>query len=421
MRDALLGQAPTDYDVATDATPARVREVFKRTQEVGAAFGVVLVTVYPEDWGATGRGHRNMHVTVEVATFRADGPYTDARRPDSVVFSDPQSDAARRDFTVNALFIDPPGRDSAPTEHNLVCDAEGVPLGRVIDFVGGLADLKAHVLRAVGDPDKRLAEDHLRALRAVRFAARLDFAIHPTTRAAITRHAAELRGVSRERIGDELRRMLTHPTRAAAIRLLQSLQLDGPALDGPHLDAPAPLLSSLAGSPLPLTEAGELGLPLAAWLLDRHRAESGEPWPHPAWVDQTVRHVRRALCLSNDESHAVREILHICEAIARSWKTLGTALRKRLAHRDLFEPGMVLVSASDPSLGRSVSSDVKALSSDGVGLGPPPLLTGDDLVAEGYKPSPRFKTVLEEVYDAQLEGRVRNKTAALELARSLGV
>ena len=425
VRDALLGLHPTDYDVATDATPPRVRAIFQRTQEVGAAFGVVLVTVAPDNrrglpTSLSEPAPTDQRVTVEVATFRADGPYTDARRPDSVVFSDPQSDAARRDFTVNALFIDPPRTGLTATGDNLVSDADGVPLGNVIDYVGGIADLKGRVLRAVGDPDRRLAEDHLRALRAVRFASRLGFAIDPATRDAIKRHAAALRGVSRERIGDELRRMLAHPTRAAAVRLLQSLQLDGPVLEDRHLDAPTVLLEAVQ-APCP-TPGGELGFPLAAWLVDRFRAHHpDELWPAPAAADQTVKRARSALCLSNDESHATRQILHICNAISQTWKTLGVASRKRLAHMDLFPAAMVIVAATDAVFGRGVETEVQALALDGIGLGPEPLVSGDDLVAAGHTPSPRFKRVLDQVYDAQLEGHIRDKNGGLELARQLGV
>ena len=157
VRDGLLGLHPTDFDIATDAPPQRVQGLFKRTAEVGAAFGVVLVHVTPEEMGAPG-GRRDA-VSVEVATFRSDGPYTDARRPDVVHFSDPQSDARRRDFTINALFLDPLQPADEATRSVGAPDLQG----RVIDYVGGVADLKGRVLRAVGDPEKRLAEDHLRA------------------------------------------------------------------------------------------------------------------------------------------------------------------------------------------------------------------------------------------------------------------
>ncbi|MEC9373787.1 MAG: CCA tRNA nucleotidyltransferase, partial [Planctomycetota bacterium] len=196
VRDELLGQHPTDYDVATDATPDDIRGLFNSTNEVGASFGVMLVHMF-------GR-------TVEVATFREEDEYTDRRRPDRVHYSDAPNDARRRDFTINALFLDP----LAEPEDGAETAGFGRVDGVVIDYIGGVADLKAGIVRAVGDPEKRLSEDHLRALRAVRFAARLEFLLDPDTAAAVRRHATDLEGVSRERIGHELRKMLGHPTRA---------------------------------------------------------------------------------------------------------------------------------------------------------------------------------------------------------------
>ena len=171
VRDALLGTPPADYDIATDATPDQVRALFERTSHVGAHFGVVLV-------------HIN-RASIEVATFRADGPYTDSRRPDTVEFSTPEQDAKRRDFTINALFLDPLV-DTRTTIRGRVVR------GEIIDLVGGRDDLERGVVRAVGTPSARLAEDHLRALRAVRFAARLGCEIESDTADAIRAHAAEL-------------------------------------------------------------------------------------------------------------------------------------------------------------------------------------------------------------------------------------
>ena len=191
VRDELLGLDPVDYDVATDARPDAIQAMFRKTAAVGASFGVVLV--------------KEAGGVVEVATFRSDGPYSDSRRPDRVEFADAAHDAQRRDFTINALFLDPLAAEDSASIH-----------GHVIDHVGGMADLRARVIRAVGDPERRLAEDHLRALRAVRFAARFGFAIEQGTASAIREHASDLEGVSRERVGDELRRMFLAETRAEA-------------------------------------------------------------------------------------------------------------------------------------------------------------------------------------------------------------
>src|SRR3954470_5971345 len=191
VRDQLMAQMPKDYDVATDAVPDRVREVFgkRRTLPIGASFGVITVL------GSQGAGQ------IDVATFRRDAAYSDGRHPDAVSFSDAEHDAQRRDFTINGLFFDP------------VED-------RVIDFVGGQEDLARRVVRAIGDPLARIAEDKLRMLRAVRFAARFDFAIEDKTLAAIKQQARELIIVSAERVATELRLILTHPNRARGIELL---------------------------------------------------------------------------------------------------------------------------------------------------------------------------------------------------------
>src|SRR5271165_6601102 len=203
VRDTLLGLAPTDYDVATDATPPEVMRVFPDTYAVGAQFGVVLVPAPPDTPRLpTPSEHPNY---VEVATFRNDGAYSDGRHPDQVSYStDPKEDVQRRDFTINGLLMD-------PLEDN-----------RVLDFVGGRADLQAGIIRAIGDPECRFAEDKLRMLRAVRFAARLDYTIEPATFAAIQRMAPGIQQVSRERVRDELTKMLTEGHARSAFELLDS-------------------------------------------------------------------------------------------------------------------------------------------------------------------------------------------------------
>lgn len=385
VRDELLGRVPQDYDVATDATPPVLTRLFRKTSEVGASFGVVLVKLHGE--------------VVEVATFRADGAYTDKRRPDEVRFSTPEEDAARRDFTVNALFLDP-------------ADTSAGPLGRVIDFVGGLDDLRRKVLRAVGDPEARLAEDHLRALRAVRLSAKLGFSIDPATRAAITRHARDLAGVSRERIGDEIRAMMSHPSRALAIATLEELGLDAPVLNEPPRSAPGVLLSRLR------PEAG-LGVCLAAWALDRGLEVGTTDTP------LLVSRWRKAMCLANAERAGLLNILQTVPIIERKWGDMGVAARKRLAASDPFSDALDLVSVRNSTLADRVLDEVASLRATASGLSPAPLVTGDDLIGLGLAPGPRFKVLLEALYDAQLEERVTSRqaglTLALELAGSTGV
>jgi len=390
VRDELLSRTPSDYDVATDAVPEQITKLFDHTAEVGAHFGVVLVKVHRE--------------VIEVATFRADGTYTDARRPDSVRFSTPDEDAHRRDFTVNALFLDPHGTVKSlpgnPTLH-------ATPAGTIIDYVQGLQDLESRTLRAVGDAHQRLAEDHLRALRAVRLAAKLAFTIHPATAAAIRAHASELRGISRERIGDELRAMMDHPTRATAAALLASLALEPPVFRDNLAAASTPLLAQLPN-------AVPFGVCLATWQLDR-----GLPLEAVA-IRQSAMGLRDALLLSNRELSDFEHTLQGVLAFRQQWLTAGTAARKRLLASP-FALARTILPLLDPTFATQLESDASALASDGIGIEPAMILTGDVLVSWGYKPSPTFKTVLTAVYDAQLEGRVKNLEQARELVTQLSV
>ncbi len=384
VRDEMLGLHPKDFDVATDATPERVHELFPRAREVGRAFGVMLV-------------HKR-GITVEVTTFRREGVYSDRRRPDDVEFTDARTDAARRDFTINALFIDP-------------LDTSESPIGRVIDYVGGRSDLERRVIRAVGDPDARLSEDNLRALRAVRFASRLGFEIEQATGEAITRHARELDGVSRERVGEEVRMMLRAPTRSEAIALLESLGLDGPVLEeagGARAD-----LSLVDGLDADARFAGAL----AAWAIGRAQSQSA------ASIDSGAKEVvlrwRRALCLSNDERDEMLATLRGVALLETGWADAGVARRKRWASGAWFGVALSLVARRDPALEGAIRADVETLAATEGGLAPTPLITGDDLVASGYRPGPAFAGWLDRAYDAQLEGRVSTRDQALELVAGL--
>jgi tRNA nucleotidyltransferase/poly(A) polymerase len=366
VRDELLGEHPADYDVATSATPEQIRGVFPRARGVGEHFGVMLVR----------QGGR----TVEVATFRGEGAYRDGRRPGQVAFSDERTDAQRRDFTVNGLFMHPSS-------------------GRVIDHVQGLADLQARVLRAIGDPDARLEEDRLRLLRAVRFAARFGMKVHPDTERAIERHAPELRGVSRERVGQEVRRMLDHASRASAVSMIERLGL-----------APATLLEP-AGGPLGARLAAlapQVGVPcaLVAWMLDR-------PVPLP-WPERLERW-SQALVLSNHEREAMAAALSARDALLTRWPAMGVAARKRLASGRGFADAMRLLESEGWDATASVGAQIEELAR--TGLAPEPWIDGHDLQRLGLRPGPAFGRILHAVYDAQLEGRITSRDAALELAR----
>ena len=406
VRDELLGLAPKDYDVATDATPGRVVELFRslagfRSVEVGVSFGVVLV--------------RRRGVATEVATFREDGPYEDKRRPGSVTFSTPEADAKRRDFTVNALFLEVEGtgdRRSAIGGASWI--ASEAPAG-VIDFVGGVADLRAGVIRAVGEPAARLAEDHLRALRAVRFACRLGFEIEAGTAHAIRAHASELAGVSRERIGDEVRRMMTMVGggsgstaggRGRAARLLSTLGLDRPifgasveATEGGLLDAPVEMAYPVA---------------LAAWAIDRgldprdagRRGEMASAW-------------RRALCLTNQERDGLAGTLRDLAGLLTDWFEKGVAAQKRGAASPTFGGAMTLFALLSPEGAGGAQERLDELAGIGGGLWPEPLIDGDRLIAMGMRPGPVFGALLARVYDAQLEGRIGTAAEAESMAREL--
>ena len=379
VRDALLGKTPKDYDVATDATPEQVSKLYpRRSAAVGAAFGVVIVyTPKPSP--------RHRWVT-EVATFRAEGAYSDGRRPDSVRFTTAEEDAQRRDFTINGLFSDPD--PDAPDDSTK---------DQIIDFVDGRADLESNVIRAIGDPADRFGEDYLRMLRAIRFAARLGFAIEPRTSAAIRANAKYLGQISRERIGQEVLAMLNGPRPALAIRLLQEHKLDAPTLnedpDGHELTASEQL-----------PDDATIPTRLAAWLIDRHGRDKNPT--------RTITQWRKALSLSNDDRDEINRLLKVLPELD-GWPELRPAHQKRLAAQEEWAQTLLLYDAIGGDAQR-IETDAKQLAQDAVGLSPDPLLTGDDLIEAGRTPGPAFKTLLDEAYDLQLEGDLADREQALE-------
>lgn len=414
VRDELLGLDPKDYDVATDAPPEAVRRLFKCCRLVGEAFGVVLVR---RRGGLAGAG-----LWIEVATFRKDMKYVDGRRPEGVVFSDAREDALRRDFTINGLFEDPLAED---------------PDSAIIDYVGGLEDLKRRRIRAIGDPEERFSEDYLRMLRAVRFAARLKFQLEAKTAAAIREHAGKLAAVSRERIGQEVGWMLRGPDPVRAARMMQRLGLDAPVLQEPHKAATLALLKAaterigyrasddhVAGT----NENGQYAVVLTAWLLDRHLGGQANAESFVKRMLAVVEGWRAALCLTNLQSEAMTRYIRL---LARSagWLKLGVAQKKRLlAERDWPGAALLLQAlararprnglAAGPTWARvwkAVKAETPRLVQQGVA--PPRLVTGDDLVQAGIKPGPALGRLLEAIYDAQLEGRVTTKAQGLKLAR----
>lgn len=384
VRDLLLGLSPKDFDVATDAPPQRVRELFSNTQAVGQAFGVILV--------------RHRKSVIEVATFRSDGRYEDGRHPAEVRFTTAEEDAQRRDFTVNGLFLDPLDN-------------------RVIDFVGGQKDLDARLLRAIGDPEKRFDEDYLRLLRAVRFAARFDFTIDPHTRAAIQSHAAKLKQISPERIAEELRIMLTPPTRRAAWKLLQELGLADEVFrlwNPAKADPSRPLWKAFEVAAL--FEVIPFGLSLAAAYVSR--ADEVMQCLQIQAIRDAVRSTRQMLKISNEESDQMSRILLGAGLMLQS-ESLTLAQKKRfLARATSRESRLLLQAIADVGFFADRINTLLAELGElqKTDFAPLPLVTGDDLTAAQLQPGPAFKKVLDCVYDEQLEGRVIDKTRAMQLA-----
>ena len=394
--------------MATEARPEVVRKLFRRSQYVGEAFGVVLVY--------TGHG-RDAGPGVEVATFRAEWGYEDGRRPGGVEFTDAEHDAQRRDFTVNGLFADP-----------LDDELEPVAPGRekVIDFVGGVADLKAKVLRAIGVAEERFGEDYLRMLRAVRFAARLGFEIEPGTAEAIKAHAGKLGGISRERIGQEVRLMLLGRDPVTAAGLMQGLGLDGPALggacvgDGVELKALRGVVEGGAtgvlehASPAGVDEDTSYALVLSAWMLDRAQA-TGSLEAAAQFAGGEARDVlrgwRKALCLSNEDRDGMSRMLGIV-ARAHGWDALAVAKRKRLLAEAGWDEALRLMRVVGPAEAiEKIEAEALGLLMEGVS--PERFVNGDDLISMGVPAGPRIGELLEGVYDAQLEGRVKDREAGL--------
>ena len=385
-----MGLAPKDYDIATDAVPKRVRELFRKTQAVGQSFGVILV--------------RHGSSVIEVATFRNDGVYADGRRPTSVVFSTPEEDAQRRDFTCNALFMDP---------------LDG---GKVIDHVGGQTDLSNHLLRAVGNPKLRFAEDHLRMLRAARFAARFNFEIERSTRDAIAHDAHLLQRISPERIADELRLMLTPPTRQRAWDLLWSLGL-APTIFRKS-DFPTPTDNSTAyfqnvesGNPI------SFALALSAGCVDIALRSGLSIYSAitPEAARRYAQSFRRTLRISNDELDGFDGIFEELFVLL-SDRPATLARLMRFVAKPVFAD-VVRILRTLLGLGIEAGKITQILDRlaaiNPADCSPTPLLNGDELMLAGMAPGPKFKLILEQVYDAQLEGKVADKTQAMEMGRKL--
>jgi poly(A) polymerase len=405
VRDISLGLRPTDYDVATDARPEQVMELFrKRTVPVGESFGVVRV-----------RGPHGSGLEVEVATFRSDGAYIDGRRPESVSFSSPRLDAERRDFTINGMFFDPES-------------------GTVIDYVGGQADLQDRVLRAIGDPSARFREDKLRLLRAARFAARFGLTFDPATRAALDAMAGEVSVVAAERIAQELRRMLVHESRARAMDLMMQTNLMAAVLppvvamkgifQGKQVQPEGDLWDHVLLVLELLPAAPSFSLAFAALLHDVGKPatkafHNGRYSFHNH--EQVGREIADALCrrlkLSNSERERVTWLVGLHQYLGDAKRLREAKLKRILAMPGIGE--LLALHRADALASTGDTSQVEYceyyLRNEPTGpIDPPPLISGHDLARHGLKPGPQFKVILEAVREAQLDALVGSKREALE-------
>ncbi len=380
VRDELLGRIPKDYDVATNAQPDDVREVFAEKSiyaiPVGEAFGVLCV-VDPKN-----------KCQVEVASFRSDGAYLDGRRPVNVTFSTAEQDAQRRDFTINGLFFDPANGD-------------------YFDYVEGKVDIDRRVVRAIGDPEARFSEDKLRILRAIRFTACLDFDLEEATRNAVTKMAGQIRVVSAERITGEMRLMLTDPHRSRALQLLRDCGLleilfeeayrrptkqiweemlaIGEQLSKPSFPLTLAILFSAVTDATAIKNIGQ------RWRLSNQQAE------RTAWLAESLESLQKAR--TKNWPQLQRILIH--EGSGELLQLLGARVACNLADEE------------DLAFCR------ERLTWPAADLNPPPLLNGNDLAAHGLRPGKRYRELLVAIRDAQLLKQIRSRDEALRLIDQL--
>lgn len=420
VRDMLLGHEPSDFDVATSATPEEVLTMFPHTFAVGAQFGVVLVVDAYES-------EESSEILTEVATFRGDDNYSDGRRPDSVRYTQSaEQDVLRRDFTINGMLLDP---ERLPSSGNA---GEAV-----LDFVGGVEDLRNGVIRAIGDAEQRFAEDKLRMLRAVRFAARFQFQVEDKTMHAIRGAAHDVGSVSRERVRDEVTRMLTEGSARRAFQLLESTALleevlpeiarmrgvEQPPQYHPEGDVWTHTLMLLEQLPAGCTAT----LAWGALLHDVGKPATFRRAPDrirfDGHVDVGVR-IAEAICLRLRMSK--RDTEQIVALVANHMRfgdveKMRASTLKRFFRLHRFEEHLALhrmdclASHRDLSLYEFSRQHYEAAEPEQIR--PHPLIAGDDLIELGYRPGPEFKSMLHVVEDAQLEGTLSTREEALALIR----
>jgi poly(A) polymerase len=417
VRDILLGREPVDYDVATDATPDRVQQLFPRSLAVGAQFGVVIVMEDAETPDVPAASAK-----VEVATFRSDVGYSDGRHPDRVVYAaSPREDVQRRDFTINALLLDP-------------------ETDEVLDFVGGRADLAAGIIRAIGSPQQRFAEDKLRMVRAVRFAARFRYAIEAGTFRGIVELAPQIHQVSAERLRDELTKLLTEGAARRGFELLDETRL---------LPELLPEIARMKGveQPPQFHPEGDVWIhtlimlegllagcsPTLAWGVLLHDVGKPATFAPPDGPNGRIRfndHVTVGVRIAEEICRRYRfsneDTAQIAALVANHMRfkdapQMKPATLKRFVRLDCFDEHLELhrldCSSSHGHLDNYDFVRRFLAETPPEEVHPVRLLTGDDLIALGYRPGPQFKGILEAVEEAQLNGTISTREEALDLVR----
>ena len=408
VRDWLLRIEHYDVDVATSARPEEVVKLFERTREVGAHFGVVLVIVDK--------------TPIEVATFRTEGTYTDFRRPDEVNYGTLEEDAHRRDFTINALYYDPVA-------------------GRLEDFFAGALDLRRRVLRTVGPPLRRFREDALRLIRAVRFAVRYELEIEPRTRKAIIGNGKNLEKISKERVGEELLRILIGPNPGRAMRMLSDLELwdyiipeveamgaveQGQKMhpEGNVFKHTALVLDNLPEDPSPALALGALLHDVGKAATRTHDGKRIRFSGHQKVGAEMTGEICRRLRYSNELTDRVVDMVeHHMRFL--DVRRMSPAKLKRFvtqpgfqSHLDLHRADSLASHGDLDAYEFCVEQRRELQAAHGEQMQPKPLATGDDLIALGLEPGPRFKDLLEALHDEQLEGRITSREEALAFLKA---
>jgi len=413
VRDILLGREPADYDVATDATPDLVQQIFPHSLSVGARFGVIIVT---------GESDADEPLQVEVATFRSDVGYSDGRHPDHVVYAKSAAeDARRRDFTINALLLDPETKE-------------------ILDYVGGRDDLRAGIIRAIGRPEDRFREDKLRMVRAVRFAARFRYAIESATFSAISKLAPEIHQVSAERLRDELTKLLTEGAARRGFELLDETRL---------LEQLLPEVARMKGveQPPQFHPEGDVWIhtlimlenlpagcaPALAWGVLLHDVGKPPTFKPPVGPNGRIRfdeHAEVGTRMAEEICHRLRfsneETAQIAALVANHMRfkdapQMKPATLKRFVRLNGFGEHLELhrldCISSHGHLDNYEFVSRFLAETPPEQVRPPRLLTGDDLIALGFRPGPPFHAILEAVEEAQLNGKVNTREEALRLVQ----